>query len=451
MRVSISTRLLIVTTLTVMLALPAAGALLSDAFRRAVGVAHDQRLQALVETLAARLEAPAGGGLQLRGTVTEARYAQVYSGWYWQVVQRDRVVATSRSLWDASLDVPPLSSPLVQGAMTLRGPMGEALRGYYLRLQLAGSPAPVELVVTEPHAALDAEVTAFNRLLWWGLGTLGGLLLLLFAVQVRWGLRPLRRMREDLEAVRDGAKPQLDTALPPDLAGLAETLNDVLAHQVAVVTRGRTVAGNLAHALKQPLATLRLAAAEAAPDRAVLRRALSEIDATVDHHLARAAAGGAAGGRYRRVDLRQTLMPVVEAVRALHGGRGKVIDAALPDDVGVSMEAQDLQELVGNLLDNAGKWAASRVRLSARADEDHIVLWVDDDGPGLRPDQRDGAMQRGVRWDERQPGSGLGLAIVQDLVALYEWRLALEDSPSGGLRARLTGPAPRVRRSAGAR
>lgn len=451
MRVSISTRLLIVTTLTVMLALPAAGALLSDAFRRAVGVAHDQRLQALVETLAARLEAPAGGGLQLRGTVTEARYAQVYSGWYWQVVQRDRVVATSRSLWDASLDVPPLSSPLVQGAMTLRGPMGEALRGYYLRLQLAGSPAPVELVVTEPHAALDAEVTAFNRLLWWGLGTLGGLLLLLFAVQVRWGLRPLRRMREDLEAVRDGAKPQLDTALPPDLAGLAETLNDVLAHQVAVVTRGRTVAGNLAHALKQPLATLRLAAAEAAPDRAVLRRALSEIDATVDHHLARAAAGGAAGGRYRRVDLRQTLMPVVEAVRALHGGRGKVIDAALPDDVGVSMEAQDLQELVGNLLDNAGKWAASRVRLSARADEGHIVLWVDDDGPGLRPDQRDGAMQRGVRWDERQPGSGLGLAIVQDLVALYEWRLALEDSPSGGLRARLTGPAPRVRRSAGAR
>ncbi len=451
MRVSISTRLLIVTTLTVMLALPAAGALLSDAFRRAVGVAHDQRLQALVETLAARLEAPAGGGLQLRGTVTEARYAQVYSGWYWQVVQRDRVVATSRSLWDASLDVPPLSSPLVQGAMTLRGPMGEALRGYYLRLQLAGSPAPVELVVTEPHAALDAEVTAFNRLLWWGLGTLGGLLLLLFAVQVRWGLRPLRRMREDLEAVRDGAKPQLDTALPPDLAGLAETLNDVLAHQVAVVTRGRTVAGNLAHALKQPLATLRLAAAEAAPDRAVLRRALSEIDATVDHHLARAAAGGAAGGRYRRVDLRQTLMPVVEAVRALHGGRGKVIDAALPDDVGVSMEAQDLQELVGNLLDNAGKWAASRVRLSARADEDHIVLWVDDDGPGLRPDQRDGAMQRGVRWDERQPGSGLGLAIVQDLVALYDWRLALEDSPSGGLRARLTGPAPRVRRSAGAR
>lgn len=448
MRVSISTRLLIVATLTIVVALPAAGILLSDAFRRAVAVAHDQRLQALVETLAARIEASTPGDLRLGGSVAEARYGQVYSGWYWQVLREDEVIATSRSLWDATLTVPPLATPLVRGSITLQGPMGEALRGHYLRLQLAQVPQPLELIVTEPQSALNAEVSAFNRLLWWGLGTLGSLLLVLFAVQIRWGLRPLRRIRDDLEAVRDGDRPSLSTALPPDLAGLAETLNEVLAHQAAVVTRSRTVAGNLAHALKQPLATSRMAAAEPLPDRDLLRRSLAAIDATVNHHLARAAAGGAAGGRYRRVDLLATLRPLVDAIRGLHGGNGRVLEARLPEGIGVAMEPQDLQELVGNLLDNAGKWARSRIRLTAEAGEDTVTLTVDDDGPGLPPEQREGALRRGVRWDEQQPGSGLGLAIVQDLVALYGWTFALEDSPLGGLRARLTGPLRRPRKFA---
>lgn len=448
MRVSISTRLLIVATLTIVVALPVAGILLSDAFRRAVAVAHDQRLQALVETLAARIEASTPGDLRLGGSVAEARYGQVYSGWYWQVLREGEVVVTSRSLWDATLAVPPLAMPLVRGSIALQGPMGEALRGHYLRLQLAQDPQPLELIVTEPQSALNAEVSAFNRLLWWGLGTLGSLLLVLFAVQIRWGLRPLRRIRDDLEAVRDGDRPSLSTALPPDLAGLAETLNEVLAHQAAVVTRSRTVAGNLAHALKQPLATSRMAAAEPLPDRDLLRRSLAAIDATVNHHLARAAAGGAAGGRYRRVDLLATLRPLVDAIRGLHGGNGRVLEARLPEGIGVAMEPQDLQELVGNLLDNAGKWAHSRIRLTAEAGEDTVTLTVDDDGPGLPAEQREGALRRGVRWDEQQPGSGLGLAIVQDLVALYGWTFALEESPLGGLRARLTGPLRRPRKFA---
>lgn len=266
------------------------------------------------------------------------------------------------------------------------------------------------------------------------LGALGGILFVVFVVQIRWGLAPLRRMTDDLQAVRAGKRPRLDTRLSLDLAQLAGAMNEVLDHQVALIGRGRATAGNLAHALKQPLASLRMQLARHEPDLDALRQALKQIEPTIDHHLTRAAVAGQAGGHYQKVMAAGVIAPLVEGIRRMYGGQGKVIRATVPETLQVSIDPQDLQELVGNLLENAAKWAESIATLSWVAGSDGWTLTVEDDGPGLPVEARDGVLARGARLDEKRPGSGLGLAIVNDLVTLYQLSIALDDSPLGGLR-----------------
>lgn len=265
-------------------------------------------------------------------------------------------------------------------------------------------------------------------------GRAGGILFVVFVVQIRWGLAPLRRMTDDLQAVRAGKRPRLDTRLSLDLAQLAGAMNEVLDHQVALIGRGRATAGNLAHALKQPLASLRMQLARHEPDLDALRQALKQIEPTIDHHLTRAAVAGQAGGHYQKVMAAGVIAPLVEGIRRMYGGQGKVIRATVPETLQVSIDPQDLQELVGNLLENAAKWAESIATLSWVAGSDGWTLTVEDDGPGLPVEARDGVLARGARLDEKRPGSGLGLAIVNDLVTLYQLSIALDDSPLGGLR-----------------
>ncbi|WP_029889777.1 sensor histidine kinase [Polycyclovorans algicola] len=433
MNPGVATRLTLVAGLTLVLLLPLASALLSKAFREPVTHAFDERLHALVETLAGQIEVDADGQLVRRRDFPDPLFARIYSGWYWQIMQGDRVAETSRSLWDTRLNLPTLNDG-ARHLRTLTGPRDEAVRTAILRMSLPDQDVPVLILVAGPQAHIDAEVKIVVRRLGMTLGALGVILFVVFVVQIRWGLAPLRRMTDDLQAVRAGERPRLDTRLPRDLAQLAGAMNEVLDHQVALIGRGRATAGNLAHALKQPLASLRMQLARHEPDLDALRQALKQIEPTIDHHLTRAAVAGQAGGHYQKVMAAGVIAPLVEGIRRMYGGQGKVIRATVPETLQVSIDPQDLQELVGNLLENAAKWAESIATLSWVATPDGWALIVEDDGPGLPVEARDGVLARGARLDEKRPGSGLGLAIVNDLVTLYQLSIALDDSPLGGLR-----------------
>ncbi len=264
--------------------------------------------------------------------------------------------------------------------------------------------------------------------------------------QVRTGLAPLGQLRSRLLAVREGRSRRVEGSYPTEVQPLVDDLNALLDERERSVARAQAKAGDLAHGLKTPLAVL---AQEVERTRSgghgelatTLAPQLERMRRQLDYHLAhaRAAASGATLGA--RSLVAASADGLVRTLERLHAERGLLIEASVPTELAVRAEREDLDEMLGNLLDNACKWARSRVRLAASAEEPLVLITVDDDGPGLDPSLRDTVLQRGVRADEAAPGSGLGLAIVRDLAELYGGAVALDRSPEGGVRARLRLPA----------
>lgn len=265
---------------------------------------------------------------------------------------------------------------------------------------------------------------------------------------VRAGLRPFDELRRRLGAVRDGSAHQVEGKYPSEVQPLVKDLNALLSHQEAAVNRAVAKAGDLAHGLKTPLAILSQEAdrAAAAGQRELAHSIAEQVERMrrhIDYHVAqaRAAASGAMPGARCRV--RESADALSRTLLRLHADRGIGIDVQVSPDHAVRCERQDLDEMLGNLLDNACKWARARIALSAEAiAADRVALLVDDDGPGLAAPLREAVLQRGVRADEAAPGTGFGLAIVREIAEVYGGSIVLEPSPLGGLRARLLLPGP---------
>lgn len=272
--------------------------------------------------------------------------------------------------------------------------------------------------------------------------------------QVRQGLAPMLRLRGRLARVRDGAASRVDGAYPAEVQPLVEDLNALLEHREIAVARAIAKAGDLAHGLKTPLALLAQDADRA--DRAgqpeiaaAIRGQVDRMRRQIDYHLAhaRAAASGAAPGASCAVE--PSARALARTLARLHAERGIIIDVEVsPDDLLFRGQREDLEEMLGNLMDNACKWARSRATVSSAGHDDSVVIAVDDDGPGLDASMCGAVLQRGVRADESAPGTGLGLAIVRDLAELYGGSITLGRSPLGGLRATLTLPRAAAGRSA---
>ncbi|MCM2270185.1 MAG: ATP-binding protein [Thermoanaerobaculia bacterium] len=264
--------------------------------------------------------------------------------------------------------------------------------------------------------------------------------------QVRRGLSNLDRLRDRLGALRDGRERRLEGDYPSEIQPLVVDLNELLDHREAAVRRALAKAGDLAHGLKTPLAVLAQEAARAsqAGDRelaATLSQQVERMRRQVDYHLAQARAVGAGANLGAHSPVRGAAEALARTLSRLHAERGLAIRVEAAPGLGVRVEPADFDELLGNLLDNACKWARREVVVAATAGAGSVVLTVDDDGPGLARELREEVLQRGVRADEAAPGSGLGLAIVRDLAELYGGSIALAESPAGGLRARLVLPA----------
>jgi signal transduction histidine kinase len=268
-------------------------------------------------------------------------------------------------------------------------------------------------------------------------------------VQVRLGLAPLRTLEASLARVRDGRSQRLEGRFPSELQPLVDDFNKVLDRNAEVVTRARTQAGNLAHAIKTPLAALAQAARPAQPPAELASLVRDQVELArrhVDWHLARSRAAAAQGVPGAVVPLEPVVQGLLRTLERVHADRHLDMRWTPPgQELRFAGETQDLQEMLGNLLDNACKWARGAVEVDAQRlagdGRDWLVCRVDDDGPGIAPELRDRVTARGTRLDESVPGSGLGLAIVQEIAGLYGGSLALDVAPAGGLRAVLRLPA----------
>ncbi|WP_417513092.1 sensor histidine kinase [Marinobacter sp.] len=445
-RLPIATRMLVSALVLVVLILPAAGALLSWNFREAVNTAFNERLESLLNVVIAGVSYDVRqNALVTNRQLGDSRFDRVFSGWYWQVRDENDRVLTSRSLWDQRFAV---SHEPGIAYRTVTGPRDKQLRLLERDIRLPNLNDILHVQVAANLDEVEAQIARFQTLLWLSLATLGGLLIVLIGLQIRWGLAPLRRIERSLKAVEQGRQPSIETDLPRELARLADAINTVLERDQRLMERGRTAAGNLAHALKTPVAVLGTLA-ERLPEqqKMAMRAELKRLDEAVRHHLTRASAAGpvALGAEQ---DIGRVLEPVIEGVRRLAGRRGLAFQSSLPQGLKVRIDAQDLQELVGNLVENAINWAGSAISLTGTVDGGWLVFSVADDGPGMSPEMRQQALSRGGRLDETKSGSGLGLAIVMELAALHGGELRLENSPEGGLQAEVVLPLTHLKSGA---
>lgn len=389
--------------------------------------------------------------------IPDARTTRIFSGKYWAVAEeasgdRLRILHRSTSLWDAEMPIPAELPGRLRDAFgqtityNAYGPAQEPLRVAATIKLLPGRPEPVVFLAAIDRSNIDADTRQFARVAWIALGLLGlGLVAAVF-IQVRIGLRPLYDLRTEIADVRKGKAARIERSYPLEIAPLADQMNKLLAHNQEVVERQRTHVGNLAHALKTPLSVMQAEAGAAdglLPD--VVRRQTEVMKAQVDHHLRRARAAARAQGAGERTPIAEVLDEMAVMLERVFQSKGVEIDWRAPDELGFRGERQDLQEILGNLLENACKWCKRRVRVSAGSNGlGQMIVVVEDDGAGLPADRRDEVLKRGARLDEDAPGSGLGLAIVDELTRAYGGHLTLTASDLGGLKAVLELPAAEV-------
>jgi signal transduction histidine kinase len=451
---SLAARLLLAAALWTAVILLMVGVTLSSYYHDLVERGFDQRLNVYLKALVGDLARESD--LQtIQFNIGEPRFELPLSGWYWQIGLRnvagsDSVTRSSRSLFDRDLpfliDQDPEKDETATRDAYVAGPDNENLRQIERIIQVG--TARYVVAVAGETSEVDAEVAAFDQALEITFFLLGLGLVSTAALQVAYGLRPLTVISNQIAAIRGGQRERLEGTVPAEIAPLARELNALLDSNREIVERARTQAGNLAHAVKTPLSVIvNEANASADPMADKIREQAEIMRRQIEHHLdrARVTAGIVLVGATTKAG------PVVEALaRAMtkvHPQRDLMIDVQA-DDAQFRGERHDLEEMVGNLLDNACKWTAGRILVTVARDAQAdafdrpwLRISVDDDGAGLTPEQREAALARGRRLDETKPGSGLGLAIVVDLARLYGGSLSLESAPLGGLRAQLRLPA----------
>ena len=447
--ISLTARLVISAGLWTVFALFAGGVVLVVLFQASIERSFDARLEVLLENLIVVTDYDPEQGVILSGPLAEPRFDQPYAGWYWQISPRDGQPLISRSLWDWQLE-PDLQRSAAQPIKyDAQGPDDQQVRVVERDIMFPDAPSATRFSIAAVTTENREEVSNFIFALSWALGALGVGLVGAVIVQVRFGLRPLRRLQQALGRVRSGDAERLEGRYPQEISPVVGELNALIDHNSEVVERARTHVGNLAHALKTPLSVL-VNETDAAKrnteesDHMLADSVDRQVDVMrkyVDHYLtrARAAATGTAIGSRAPVGL------AVEGLRStlehIHQDRHIKIDV----DGGVLLtfrgERQDLEEMLGNLMDNACKWAKGQVRVSISKADGQLHFVIEDDGPGLTEEEQEKVFNRGQRLDEAVPGSGLGLHITRDIARLYGGEVSLGRAKLGGLAATLVLPA----------
>lgn len=429
---SIRGRLLILAAVWLSVALLAAFLFISHLLESFVTDRFDAEAAAISDALTASLEVD-DNRVELDDAPSDPRFLFPLSGWYWQIAADQRVVARSDSLLDGRLDGP--AGDFAGGHGT--GADGAELRVLRREVTIPDSASRIAITVTAPQAQIDDNLRQIIRPLAIALAILGLGLAAASLLQVIMGLRSLDQLRADLVTVRAGHAHRLTLPDVSELRPLTGEINASLDQNANLLARSRQHLGNLAHSLKTPLSAL----SNELPGDHHGQALIARMDRLIGWHLRRARS---AGPRElgQRVPVRPVIDDILLVLRWPVHDKGMTVQTDCPDHAGFAGERQDLEEMIGNLTENAVKWGKSRVAISVAPAENHLDIRIEDDGPGMAETDAPRALIRGARLDEHGPtGSGLGLAIVADLAALHGGELRLERARLGGLAAVLRLPA----------
>jgi signal transduction histidine kinase len=439
---SLTRRMIGVSALWITLLLGVGGYTLDRFLVSAITANFDSQLEYLLtNALIAAAEIGPDGEVLFSRAPADQRFLEAYSGLYFQVSGGNTEPFTSRSLWDRQLRVGSDHADNDFHYYDSDEFPDARLRVIERDVRLPNSQVRWRFQVAQDRDTLDEQISVLRRTMIRSFGILGLGLIILAALQAIYGLWPLRRVRREIAAIRSGKKSRVDERLPREIAPMVEELNQLLEHNEVQAEEARRHAGNLAHALKTPLTVITNAATAKAEDLGptVIREATT-MRRQVDHHLARARAVGRRASAQARAPVRPSLEAVERAVSRLY--ENVTIDLAGDRKAAVRVERQDLDEMLGNLIENAAKYGGGRVFVTVSKVDDMVEIEVEDDGRGIPEAERISIFDRGARLDTGKPGTGLGLAIVRDVAQIYGGGVVLEESEDlGGLLARLRLPA----------
>jgi signal transduction histidine kinase len=438
---SLSRRMILIAAVWILVLLSGGGYALDRVLTSAITRNFDDQLDYLLTSMIVTAEIGPEGEVVFNRNLGDQRFLEPGSGLYWQVSGKGFEPFPSRSLWDRKLPEGGPHHDKDIHTYDSNAFADEKLRIVERDLTLPGSPVRWRFQVAETRDVLDAQIDALRRTLIRSFLLLGLGLIVMAALQTWYGLLPLRKLRYAIARLRSGEAARLEGAMPAEVAPMVEELNALVEHNDRQAEEARRHAGNLAHALKTPLTVIMNAAAAGQDDLAdtVIREART-MRRQVDHHLARARAVGRRGSAHSRSPVWPSVEAVERAVGRLYPNVRVDVDGA--KDLVARIERQDLDEILGNLVENAAKYGGGSVFVTVRADMGFAEILVEDDGVGIPEADRQRIFDRGVRLDSGKPGTGLGLAIVRDVAEIYEGTVTLEESEDlGGLLVRLRLPA----------
>ncbi|NQZ94425.1 MAG: ATP-binding protein [Moritella sp.] len=373
-------------------------------------------------------------------SLSEPRFSQPYSGFYWQIQTDSKVLKRSRSLWEAELAFRHLNDEFGLDYFVTAGPTGQALMVVQQKVKLPDSETFFWLSVAQENNSLASALQGVNRSLLIGLGLLALAVMLLIFLQLSWGLRPLATLRKELAEIENGNKAQFQHQYPQEIDPLVKDINRLLAHHQHLLERARTNAGNMAHALKTPLSIMHneLALTQP-PQKPLLQQQLQQMRQQIEYHLSASQLAakqllGAKCSPYLQCS------NAVSAFSRLYASRNIVVDITFSNAITLAVDGRDFDEIAGNLIENAYKWATARIVISAMVVGDQLQMTIADDGPGMTDAECEQVLGRGQRLDEQTPGHGLGLNIAAEMARMYQGQLTLQRAALGGLAAQLTLP-----------
>lgn len=444
---SLKARLIAMAALWILAGVCAAGLVLSAVFHHHVTAQFKEELFVHLAELQRLARVDQSNAVLVR-QLSDPRYDEPSSGFYWEIQRNKAVVARSPSMEGPMLTTP-VDEPNDIGVHThlVQGPTGPLLVAEQAHWETPSGPVVRYLIGTDERH-LDKVLNDFNWTMGGALAAFGTALIGAAALLIAFALRPLDQLRAALGEVRMGEKRRLEASFPSEVQPLVDDLNGLLGSTADLVQRARTQAGNIAHGLKTPLAILtdeahHLEQEGHARQASTILAQLRSMQSHIDYQITRARAAAAHVTMGNAASVKTAIEEVTSALQRLHKPRSISVSDLPQTALHVACDRQDLNEILANLLDNAFKHAKSRIDISAHhaPAARRVTICIDDDGPGLPVEARDIVFNVGERWDSQEAGTGLGLAIARDLARLYGGDITMEESPLGGLRVQLVLPA----------
>ncbi|EJL6743538.1 TPA: GHKL domain-containing protein [Vibrio alginolyticus] len=388
------------------------------------------QLSIFMDEVAAQLEVDNTGHLSLTAQLSDPRFNRPYSGLYWSA-STEASLERSRSLWDKKIEYKGLDKDAY-------GARGEKLITLEKALYLPDYDGSIHIIIGIDEEPIKNTLQTLIGQLWLILGLLFAGVLTVILLQIAWSLSPLTKLQKELAELKSGNKKSLEETYPKEISPLIFDLNALLFHYQELLERARNHAGNLSHALKTPLSVLKNEVQTLEPEaQSRLRAPINQIQDHIDYHLGRARMAGSMNILSVKSNPADRVDAISMAFDKVYASRSITLINELDSELNVAVEQTDLDEMLGNLLENGYKWANSMIRVHSSQDKENIHIIIEDDGPGIPKEKLSQVIKRGVRLDETTPGSGLGLNIVSEMAHSYRGQLTLDTSALGGLKASL--------------